>query len=147
MSYIAFEQQVSGGWFRFCCRFAGLCDDRAFELPRRKLGRLRPVVEPIAQAVCAYVDPPPATPQLAFNRWTPVVEQTFTPLVATIKAALEKERGQVTSEEWHAMQTWLDAVAFESEALEIRALTAPIGEAMFYELAGAHGESASERDR
>eukprot|EP01052_Picozoa_sp_SAG31_P014122 SAG31_NODE_867_length_11367_cov_25.365992_4_plen_252_part_00 len=126
--------QAASGW-------AALCDNDAFVLPSRHLGGLLPTIEPVAKRVCEYLDPPPKTPQLSVSRWTPKVEASIGPLAEEVRGALSKERQLTPSrmEQWHVFQTWVDKLAFESEALELRAITAVVGESMFFELAAAHG--------
>jgi len=56
-----------------------------------------------------------------------------------IRAVLAEETNVMGQRTWKLMEDWLQAVASESEAFEIRALSAPIHEQLWYEVATSYG--------
>lgn len=108
-------------------------------------GHLPEVAPRVSAAVCDYIGAAPAPRRLSLGRWTPAVEAKLLPHVQAIELALSAQRSSVLAAPvdgqlpWVVFRDWIDAIADESEAFELRALSAPIHERVAFELLNTYG--------
>ena len=129
----------------FCGTFRPLPPTVAKQLPE--------VSQLVVQSVCDYLDPQPP-PRLSLDRWTDDAAAKLLPAVEAVEAGLESSKlagtpilgpgagGRLADGQeppWPVLKEWLEQVALESEAFEIRALSAPILEEMWHFMTKVHG--------
>ena len=108
----------------------------------RPLHPLAPAAFPVARAVCDYLAAKPASTRrrLSLGRWTEDMQRNLAPLAQRIEDALARDDRTVLAQPaWLDFKQWVDRVAFDSEAFELRALSAPIHEEMWAQLTARYG--------
>ena len=114
-------------------------------IPKVSAEYLPVVVPKIRSTVCNYLGATPPAPRLSLGRWDAATAAALGPAVAAIEAGLRKPGVHVmdstAAEErpWVSLQLWLETIALDSEAFEIRALSAPILEAMWHAVVENYG--------
>jgi hypothetical protein len=105
-------------------------DHGGFQITKEQLGPLAELALPICHAVCAYLGDTPPKRRLALGRWTAMTGIVWKKHVRVIEGALaDGEYPALRLPGWAKFRAWLDAVAHKSEAMQIKALSAPIWEA------------------
>ena len=101
------------------------------------------VAAAVARAVCDHIGRQPPPRRLSLGRWTPEVDAALGPAAKAVTDALRGVSVLQTvgggAMPWLLLKVWLDHIASESEAFEIRALSAPIHEQLWYEVATSYG--------
>ena len=121
----------------FCASFQPLPDVARRQLPA--------VSKAVKREACAYLGAKPPAPRLSLGRWTEDVDAKLGPTVALVEKALRKPGVQVmaggggSEPPWVVLQYWIESLALESEAFELRALSAPIMEAMWHAMTTQYG--------
>lgn len=92
-----------------------------------------------ATSVCEHVGEAPDAPRLSHSRWTAATERSIGPLVAELELAVAQEPAVLDAKPWRLWIDWVDRVAFGSEQFELRSLSAPVLEAVFFAIHARHG--------
>lgn len=118
-------------------------DNGTFALPRlEELGHLSAVAESIGASACHLIEQRPALQsaagrrRLSEDRWTDEVDAALTGHLRTIRKMLRAEQPALTTAQgrrgwtpWVKLALWLDNAATQSDAFELRALSAAIMDA------------------